>query len=254
MEYHLYLSLVPEALIVSNLQPEEFAAYYAVGEHGKSSGKAVFIEVDPSFRSDFLPIGEGVSRCVPDKDGRPKTSVYVAVYRVLEHIPLSALGDLYYVTPDGRALRSHKVPADQNAGGLHFYHEIAPVRPAVVSPLGPLDFKDLLMGHRDSFQGLPAIAFFETRLDALATDPVGGSANDLPYSNLEHLRECLVEVKQKSVSSKLFDRSGFGIPPYRVVQHGLFVGNHAEGMVLYPLPAFSELKETHHAWWRSANQ
>jgi len=253
MDHHLYLSLIPEALIVSMLNPEEFASYYAVGEHGKSSGKALFIEIDPGFRSDFLPIAEGVVRCVPNSAGQPKTSVYVAVYRVLEHIPLSAMGDLYYVTPDGRALRSSKIPATHNEPGLHFYHELAPVRPSVVSPLGPSDFKDLLMGKRDSFQGLPAIAFIETRLDELADDPMTGDTNNLPYSNIEHLRECLVEVRGKAVSSKLYDRSGVGIPPYRIVKHGVFIGNHEEGMVLYPLPPFSELKETHHAWWRSAS-
>lgn len=32
------------------------------------------------------------------EDGAPKNSVYVATYRVLEHIPVSALGTLYVVT------------------------------------------------------------------------------------------------------------------------------------------------------------
>lgn len=253
MNYHLYLSLIPEALIASMLSPQEFASYYAIGEHGKSAGKALFIEVDPAFRSDFLPVEEGIARCVPDKDGKPKTSVYIAVYRVLEHLPISALGDLYYVTPDGRALRSSKIPTTQNETGLHFYHEIAPVRPSVVSPLGPNDFKDLLMGRRDGFQGLPAIAFLETRLDELATDPTHGAVNDLPYHNIGHLRDCLVAVQRKAVSSKLVDRGGSDVPPYRVVRHGVFIANRTEGMVLYPLPSFAELKETNHAWWRSAN-
>ena len=33
---HLYLSLIPEALIASMLTPEEFGVYYAVGTANKS--------------------------------------------------------------------------------------------------------------------------------------------------------------------------------------------------------------------------
>ena len=65
MAVHLYLSLVPEALIASMLEPEEFGSYYAVGTKKKSSGQAIFLEVDPDFRSKYFRIDEGVSRCVP---------------------------------------------------------------------------------------------------------------------------------------------------------------------------------------------
>ena len=70
MTVHLYLSLVPEALIASMLTPEEFGAYYAVGTKKKSSGQAVFFEVDPEFRNKYFRINEGVSRCVLHEIGR----------------------------------------------------------------------------------------------------------------------------------------------------------------------------------------
>ncbi len=54
MTVHLYLSLIPEALIASMLSPEEFGAYYAVGTQKKSRGQAIFFEIDPKFRSDFF--------------------------------------------------------------------------------------------------------------------------------------------------------------------------------------------------------
>ena len=44
------------------------------------------------------------SRCVPHANGEPKHSVYLSVYRVLEHVPLSALGSLYLATRDGRVM------------------------------------------------------------------------------------------------------------------------------------------------------
>ena len=253
MSYHLYLSLIPEALIASMLDPEEFASYYAVGEHDKRNGQVIFIEIDPSFRHEFFQIDKGVARCIPTADGLPKTSVYIAIYRVLEHIPLTAMGSLYYVTRDGRALKTTKVPARNNEYGLHFYSELAPVRPAVVSPLGPLDFKDLMMGSRDGFQGLPAIAFVELNLGELAADPGNGAAHELPYENMLHLRRCLLEVKTKTVLSKIFDLNGSGFFSYRVVKHGIFIGNQREGLALYAMPSVEELQTKHRAWWRSAN-
>lgn len=253
MNCHLYLTLIPEALIASMLNPEEFAAYYAVGERGKSNGQVLFIEIDPDFRNDFFDIEKGLGRCVPTPEGLPKHSVYISIYRVLEHIPIAAMGDLYYVTRDGRALRTSKIQSDNNEKGLHFYHELTPVRPAVVSPLGPLNFKDLLMGLYGGFKGLPAAAFVELRLGELATDPENGDVRDLPYDNIEHLRKCLKDVETKTISSKLFDLSGSGILSFRVVKNGVFVGNIKEGLFLYPMPSVEELREKHHAWWRSAN-
>ncbi len=44
MTVHLYLSMLPEALIASMLSPEEFGIYYAVGSQKKSRGQAIFFE------------------------------------------------------------------------------------------------------------------------------------------------------------------------------------------------------------------
>ena len=44
METHFYLSLLPEALIVSMLSPEEFGTYYAVGSSKKSRDKPCFLK------------------------------------------------------------------------------------------------------------------------------------------------------------------------------------------------------------------
>jgi len=253
MKNHLYLSLVPEALIASQLSPEDFSAYYAVGTQSKTQGQAVFVEVDPEFRHAELPIEPGLARCLPHKDGGPKRSVYISVYRALERIPLSALGRLYLATRDGRSLCvEKKALPDSDEDGLHFYHELAPTRPAVVSTLGPKRFFDLLTGGADSFQALPAIAFVELRLGELAEDPERGAINDLPYENMEHLRSCLSQLKTKSVKSKIFDRSNPGVFPYRTVKNGIFIGNAAEGLSIYPIPSQAELREKHYDWWRSA--
>ena len=104
MTMHLYFSLIPEALIASMLTPEQFGQYYATGHKYKSKGQAIFFEVDPTFRHEFFNIDEGLARCIPHPDGTPKNSVYISVYRVLEHIPVSALGKLYLTTAYGHTL------------------------------------------------------------------------------------------------------------------------------------------------------
>jgi len=91
---HLYFSLIPEALIASMLSPEEFGSYYAVGSKKKTAGQAIFFEIDPHFDSQYFRIKEGISRCVPHEDGEPKASTYISIYRVLEHVPVHALGKI----------------------------------------------------------------------------------------------------------------------------------------------------------------
>jgi hypothetical protein len=98
MDTYLYLSLVPEALIASQLPPDKFGQYYATGHAYRSKGQALFFEVDLAFRSDFFDIDQALAHCVAHPDGRPKNSVYVSTYRVIEHVPARALGQLYLTT------------------------------------------------------------------------------------------------------------------------------------------------------------
>jgi hypothetical protein len=250
---HLYLSLVPEALIASMLEPEEFGSYYAVGTKKKSSGQAIFFEVDPAFRSKYFRIEEGLSRCVPHEDGSPKSSIYISVYRVLEHVDVSALGKLYLSTQDGRTLgldASDEVPAMN--GGLHLYKEIVPVTPLVASRLNAVEFFDLIVRNPTSLVTLPAIAFTELRLGELAEDPEMGEIGDLPYSNMDHLREVLRDLKTKPVATKMVDRASPATLAYRTVQNGFYVGNES-ALTFYPMPSADALKVNNYRWWRSAN-
>ena len=45
MKSHLYLSLIPEALILSQLPPDKFGAYLATGSKRQIEGPAVFFVV-----------------------------------------------------------------------------------------------------------------------------------------------------------------------------------------------------------------
>ncbi len=253
MTVHLYLSLIPEALIASMLTPEEFGSYYAVGSKKKTAGQAIFFEIDPDFDSQYFRIKEGVSRCVPHEDGTPKASIYISVYRVLEHVPIDAMGKLYLVTQDGRTLGLEKSEAIPDLdGGSHLYKEIAPVTPLVGSRLNPLEFYDLIVKNPTSLVTLPAIAFTELRLGELADNPEMGEIGDLPYSNLDHLREVLKDLKTKPVATKMVDRASPAPFAYRTVKNGFFIGNQSE-IAYYPMPSHQELRENNYRWWRSAN-
>ncbi|MCG2770262.1 MAG: hypothetical protein L6435_18085 [Anaerolineae bacterium] len=255
MTVHLYLSMTPEALIASMLTPEQFGVYYAVGAQKKTRGQAVFCEIDPAFRHDFFRIEEGIQRCVPLDDGMPKTSIYISVYRVLEHVPLEAIQRLYLVTQDGRVLGlDSSTDLPEEAVGAHLYHEIAPVHTRVVSTLGPRGFFDLIARDPDSLLSLPVVCFVELRLGELAEDPEYGVVRDLPYSGIDHLRQCLVDLRTKTVHTKMVDRTPAASFPYRTIKHGLFLGKSDEGEILYfPLPSQEELRADNYRWWRSAN-
>jgi hypothetical protein len=253
MTVHLYLSLIPEALIASMLSPEEFGTYYAVGTTKKQHGAAIFIELDPSFRHDFFPIEKGLERCIPHPDGSPKKSVYISTYRVLEHVPVDVMGKLHLVTAYGQTLSlesSTDYPEDGDE--LHMYQEIAPVTPLVVSTAAPKAFYEFLIKDVDSMVHLPAIAFAELQLGELASDPEYGALRDLPYNNIHHLRECLMDIKTKRIHTKMVNRVQAPQFPYRTIKNGIFIGK-AEGLLYFPLPPREELRSKYYRWWRSAN-
>jgi hypothetical protein len=254
MTVHLYLSMIPEALIASMLTPEEFGTYYAVGAEKKARGQAIFFELASDFRHDFFDIEEGIRRCVPHEDGSPKASIYISVYRVLEHVALGAMQRLYLVTQDGRTLGLDSSPeCPEDSGKLHLYQEIAPVHPRVVSTLGPRRFLELIVRTPTSLLSLPAVCFVELRLGELAEDPEHGAVRDLPYSNIDHLRQCLVDLRTKAGHTKMVDRIHPATFPYRTIKHGICVGNKSEDRLLYfPLPSQKELRAENYRWSRSA--
>ena len=251
MAVHLYASLVPEALIASMLEPEEFGAYYAVGTEKKAREQALFVEIDPAFHDPFFKIDEGIARCVPTADGAPKRSVYISVYRVLEHLPVSALGSLYLATNDGRVAELPKAEAPETSDtSLHLYQEICPVNPLVVSTKGPAQFYRFMAGSEVLFP-MPALYFAELRLGELADDPERGDSGNLPYSNMDHLRQCLAGIRTKQVATKIVNRNHPAVFPYRTVSTGFYFGQGQE-LTYYPMPPKADLLSKYYSWWRSA--
>jgi hypothetical protein len=254
MAVHLYLSMIPEALIASMLSPLDFGTYFAVGTQKKARGEAMYFAVDRNFSSNYFPMSEIDSRCVAHADGSPKNSVYLSVYRALEHVPLSAIGNLYLATRDGRVLEiapEKKLPELPHKYRL--YQELCPVDPRVATTLDPAGFAAFMTDPSRSIH-VPKIFFADLKLEQLADDPVHGKAGDLPYEDVDHLRGCLVELRTApQKSTKTVSRSSVGAFPYRTVESGFYLGGDRE-MRHYPMPSQADLQTKHYVWWRSASQ
>lgn len=260
MNIHLYFSLIPEALIASNLPPEKFGQYYSTGNSYKSKGQSMFFEVDPNFRSEYFDIETARARCVPNAQGRPKHSVYISVYRVLEHLPVGALGKLYLTTAYGHTIgidQGNEIPRDAEYS-LHLYQDLVPANSLVVSNLDPRNFYESVTIHPEKFIRFPGLFFVELELGELARDPENGRVGDLPYSFIHHLREALLELKPptgtapSTKQTKLVHRVHSLEFPYRMVKRGFYVGN-GNDMAFYPMPSHRELRDNHSKWWHSAN-
>lgn len=252
MKNFLYLSLTPEALIASMLPPEEFGNYFAVGTKKRTRGQAIFFELDIEKMGGHFPLEEIEKKCVPHSNGKPKSSVYLSIYRVLEHVPFEAFKNLYLATDDGRVLELtkgeyHEEPADN----LHLYQELSPVTPRIASGYSPREF---LRHVTDTTQpvSVPKLIFVELKLNGLADDPSKGAINDLPYPNIDHLRDCLIGLKENpGKKTKTVIRTLSGELFFRTCKNGFFVGNK-ENLIFYPIPSNEELNNKYYVWWRSA--
>ena len=198
MKTYLYFSVTPEALIVSGLEPEKFGSYLAVGTQKRARGQAVFFELDIDLMSDVVSKEYIEKNCVPRPDGSPKRTLYLSIYRVLERIPLPALKGLYLTTDDGRVLKLDQSEFNTQKGeSLHLYQELCPVTPRIASTLNPTDFVSYVCDKNNNIS-VPKLFCVQLDLGELANDPIAGSADNLPYSNIYHLRDCLAGLLQNT--------------------------------------------------------
>ncbi len=252
MKKYVYLSLAPEALIASHLSPTEFGAYFATGAFRRNCAQALFFEIDPNFKSDYLPIDRLDELCEPHSDGSPHKSVYLSVYRVLEHVPLSAFKNLYVVTSDGKTLElSPALFVPDKKRFLYMYQDIAPCHPRVASALNPAEYVARITSP-DRLVHVDKIAFCDLKLGELENNPQNGNLGDLPYTNEVHLRDCLKQVSNKGGKNNKIVSRVVGDFPYRTIEKGFYVGAGDE-MLYYPMPSLEQLESEYFDWWKSAS-
>jgi hypothetical protein len=126
------------------------------------------------------------------------------------------------------------------------------VAPLIASNLPPREFCQFVT-DRTRPVSVPKI-FFADLLTAHPGTSRGERLLDsaLPYSNIEHMRDCLRLVSEsREKTTKTVDRAHTDEFFYRTIKDGFFLGDQS-GMKWYPFPTRDELQDKHHAWWRSA--
>jgi hypothetical protein len=253
MSKYIYLTCNPEALVASMLPPEHFGQYMSTGTKKKNKGQTIFFEIDLPAIGNLIDMKSLEKRCVAKPDGSPKSSVYLSVYRVLEMLPLSSFKGLYLTTDHGIVLELQKAPYDKSReapNALHLFQELCPVNPLVASSLPPSVFlKRLTDGSRPIT--LPRLFFVDLKLGELATEPLSGSAEYLPYSNIGHLRDCLEIIRgEYEKHMKTVNRVFTGELLYRTIESGFWVGGN-EDLIFYPYPKMSELEMINYNFFRA---
>jgi len=253
MSKYIYLTCNPEALVASMLPPEGFGHYLSTGTKKRNKSQTIFFEVDLSKIEKLIDMKNLDTRCVAKEDGSPKSSVYLSVYRVLETIPLAALKSLYLTTDHGIVLELkqasyNKAKEQQNA--LHLFQELCPVNPLVASSLPPSIFLKRLTDGSIPIV-IPKLFFVELKLGELATNPLSGSAEHLPYPNIGHLRDCLEIIRgEYEKHMKTVHRIFTGELLYRTIDTGFYVGAK-DDMVFYPYPKMPELEMMNYNFFRA---
>lgn len=257
-EKHLYLILHPnEALVASQLTPEEFGKHYAVGSPRHFSGKVIFAEVDINFRHMYFDIDGMLARTEKDGGKVPKRTKFVSSYRVLEHIDFNKLKDLYLVTVDGKVLGIHgsrEYPKEPPCRLVCVYQEITPLHVLVASNLTPPEFGKFLTTEFKT-KGAPHLFFTQIELNAdeLLNSKKYEIASPLPNVNLGHLKEGIRELmgnpdkrtKTISLDSILPHLS------YRSFHTGFWFAAGTD-LIFYALPTVAEMETEYESWWRSA--
>jgi len=253
MSKYIYLTCNPEALVASMLPPETFGHYLSTGTKKLNRAQAIFFEVDLDKIATLINWESLNKRCVAKPDGSPKSSVYLSVYKVLETIPTTALKSLYLTTDHGVVLELKRAIFTKKAdtgNALHLYQELCPVNPMVASSLSPAAFlKKLTDGSTPIV--LPKLFFVELKLGDLATAPLAGSAENLPYPNIGHLRDCLEIISgEYEKHMKTVHRVFSGELLYRTIESGFYVGSR-DDIVFYPYPNMAELEKINYNFFRA---
>jgi hypothetical protein len=97
---------------------------------------------------------------------------------------------------------------------------------------------------------LPKLLFVELKLGGLASNPLSGSAEYLPYANLGHLRDCLVTLKDDEKKMKTVIRFYNGDLLYRSIESGFYLGAKDE-LLFYRYPSMTELESMNYEFFRT---
>jgi hypothetical protein len=242
-----------EALIASHLNPQQFGSYMATGSRKGSAERLIFIEVEPEF-GDFFDWTYARERTVPHPNGDPKHSVYLSVYRALEHTPVDVMKSLYLTTKDGRTLELEQAEYHHSTANRDYrvYKEMCPVHPVIVSTLKPDEFCNYLTDPNVKIS-VPKLVFADLKTPNLENPDYSGNIGNMYSNKIAHLMECISSVRDlEGKRNKTFDRSHVESFTFQVIDSGIFVGCQGR-VIFYRMPSLDEIKEINYDWGKSAD-
>ena len=252
MKTFFYLSVFPtQALIASQLDPARFGSYMAIGKKNGSYERIIFIEVEGNFGT-YFDWNYAKERCVTHHDNRPKNSVWMSIYRSLEHTPLNVMKSMYLVTKDGRTLTIPKTEyAAVGNSNYYVYNELCPINPLVVSRLEPPEFA-AFMTNPQVRVSVPKVVFADLKTINLKDPEVTGNIGATYDRNLEHFTDCVKTVlDDPQKMNKNVERSHSESFSYNIINRGIYVGEGKQ-VAYYPMPTLTDLRQNHYDWARSA--
>jgi hypothetical protein len=253
MSLRYYLSIFPtEALIASQLEPQQFGAYMATGSKKGSAEQIIFIEVEGNFGKDF-DWGYAEKKCVSHPNGNPKHSVYLSVYRTLEQVPVDKLGKMYLTTKDGRVLSLSKEEYKESINGRNYYiyQELCPVNPVIASIQDPEDFaRDITDSKRKIY--VPKIVFTDMKVPDFDNPEKSGNLGSMYDNKGAHVLNCIASVTgDKGKKNKTIDRSHVESFSFQVIGNAVYISD-GKGLLEYKMPSIDDLKKNNYDWGRSA--
>jgi hypothetical protein len=255
---HLYMIVYPiNALVASQLEPEQFGEHYTVGGAKHYSGKVVFAELDPDYRNRDFQIAEYLEMTVPHEDGSPKKTKFIKSYGVLEYIDINAIQKLHLCTSNGKVLsiESAEYTAVNEPGLIRTYQEITPLENLVLTTLDQRDFGKYITTQTRS-KGAPQICFTQIDFDInrfLETNKQSEIFNiELPRVNPYRMYDCIKELKR--IPNKKTKTVGLGSLlrdlSYKYLRHGFWFFGKENSSKFFPMPSLSDLENKYFYWWK----
>ncbi len=256
-EKHLYMLVFPiNALVASQLEPEQFGEHYTLGSAKHYSGKVIFAEIDINFRNDYFDIDKYLDLTTTHTDGTPKKTKFIKSYGVLEHIDLQAIKKLHLVTTNGKVLSIE--PAEYTAynepGLIRIYQEITPLDTLVASTMNQRDFGKFITTQTTS-KGAPKVMFTQLEFDIKHFMDVNKNKEifhvDLPNVNPYRFYDCILQLQK--YPDKITKTIGLGSLlrdlSYKFLRHGFWFAC-GEEMKFFPMPSEAELENQYYYWWK----
>lgn len=255
---HLYMVCYPNAaLVLSQLEPEDFLFRFCYGSTSYHSGKLIFAEIDIDYRDPYFLIDEALKTLKPHEDGTPKASKYISSYRILEHIDIDAVQRVFLVNADGTyyPLEPGPYKPSKRDEDLHLYAEITPLSMITLSSLDVRDFGRWFTGQ-NKYLSVPRLLYMKLKLDIddfLTTFELNPFAPP-PIEGIHpsKLRDAILDLRSrpdKTMKGLTLDTT-FTKQTFRSIDGGLMLMD-AEKEKFFPMPSLREIEKNDLRFYKS---